>query len=235
MDNIQEKVRLNKSGIFAILAPFRMLIISAVSYFLAAGTFSTPRFHLFLTIGLCGAIVGAAYLAKMPDLANSRGKSQPGTKRWDLYIVVPYILLITLVIPCTAALDTVRFEVSSMGWFSFCSGVILYILSFILIQWSMLVNHHFEGTVRIQEERNHQVIASGPYRIVRHPGYAGMLIFGLSSVLMLGSYYSYIPMFASVTLLIIRTVLEDRMLKDELDGYVEYSLQTRYRLVPMVW
>jgi hypothetical protein len=62
-----------------------------------------------------------------------------------------------------------------------------------------------------------------------------MLIFGLSLVLMLGSYYSYIPMFVSVTLLIFRTALGDRMLKDELNGYVQYSLQTRYRLVPRIW
>jgi len=228
-------VRLEKAGIFAILSPFRWMVMSSAAFFAAAGSFRAPRFYGYLAVCFVGAAVWAVLLARSPDLANSRGKSQRGTKKWDLFLVIPYILILILVIPLIAGLDTVRFGWSSVGWGSFWVGAALYALSWCFIEWAMHVNHYFEGTVRIQTDRDHHVITHGPYRYVRHPGYAGMLVSGFSLVLMLGSLYALIPLGVSMILLVTRTALEDRTLQLELEGYREYTEKTRYRLIPLVW
>jgi protein-S-isoprenylcysteine O-methyltransferase Ste14 len=100
----------------------------------------------------------------------------------------------------------------------------------------MLVNPHFEKTVRIQRDRSHKVIDAGPYRIVRHPGYACVIPgFVLCPPLVLGSWWSFVPALAAVIVLVIRTALEDRTLRNELPGYKEYAQRVRYRLLPGVW
>ena len=93
----------------------------------------------------------------------------------------------------------------------------------------------FEKTVRIQTERGHRVIDTGPYAVVRHPGYAGLCLFMLASALALESLYALIPAALVVMVLIVRTALEDRMLLEELPGYEAYAQQTRFRLLPGVW
>jgi protein-S-isoprenylcysteine O-methyltransferase Ste14 len=101
--------------------------------------------------------------------------------------------------------------------------------------WAESVNKFFEPTVRIQTDRGHTVIDSGPYALVRHPGYlaAGLLVLGLP--LSLGSYWALVPAALSNVLLVVRTALEDRTLREELPGYKEYTQRVRYRLVPGVW
>ena len=99
----------------------------------------------------------------------------------------------------------------------------------------MIVNKHFEGFVRIQKDRDHKVITSGPYKIIRHPGYAGMVLTSISMPLLLGSIYAFIPVCISLILLLIRTYKEDETLQAELEGYSEYVQMTKYRLIPFVW
>ena len=91
----------------------------------------------------------------------------------------------------------------------------LYILAFALLQWAMIVNRHFEGTVRIQKDRGHQVVAAGPYRAIRHPGYLAMIVNSLATPLMIGSVYALIPAGFAVAVMIVRTALEDRTLRQE--------------------
>ena len=93
----------------------------------------------------------------------------------------------------------------------------------------------FSKIVRIQTERGHTVVDTGPYRLVRHPGYAGMIVFMLASALALESLWALIPAALVAVVLVIRTALEDRTLLAELPGYRQYAQQTRYRLVPGVW
>lgn len=99
----------------------------------------------------------------------------------------------------------------------------------------MITNRYFETTVRIQKDRGHQVIATGPYKIVRHPGYVGIILSVLSFSLIIGSLFSLIPAGIIILLFIVRTLLEDKTLHDELDGYPEYSKQVKYRLLPGIW
>jgi protein-S-isoprenylcysteine O-methyltransferase Ste14 len=99
----------------------------------------------------------------------------------------------------------------------------------------MLTNEFFSRDVRIQEDRGHAVVSDGPYRLVRHPGYAGFIVATLATPLVLGSLWALIPAALATAGLVVRTALEDRTLKEELDGYREFAQQTRYRLLPGIW
>lgn len=93
----------------------------------------------------------------------------------------------------------------------------------------------FSAMVRIQAERGHAVISQGPYRFVRHPGYAGGIVYQIAVPLVLGSWWAFIPSLLAVACLILRTVLEDHTLHSELDGYQDYAQHVPYRLFPGIW
>jgi len=101
--------------------------------------------------------------------------------------------------------------------------------------WPMLVNPFFSTAVRIQSDRGQQVITSGPYAIVRHPGYAGFVLALVASGMALNSLLSIIPAVIMVAVVARRTAIEDRMLQNELAGYPDYSAKVRFRLIPGVW
>ena len=101
--------------------------------------------------------------------------------------------------------------------------------------WAESVNKFFEPTVRIQTDRGHRVIDTGPYAIVRHPGYASGYLLFVGMPLALGSLWALIPAILSCLLLVVRTILEDQTLRNELAGYEEYAQRVRYRLIPGVW
>ena len=89
--------------------------------------------------------------------------------------------------------------------------------------------------VRIQDDRGQQAVTRGPYRFVRHPMYAGVIVFMLSTALVLGSLWALLPAALICVTFILRTALEDRTLQAELPGYAEYAQRTRYRLLPKIW
>ena len=99
----------------------------------------------------------------------------------------------------------------------------------------MSVNTHFETTVRIQHDRDHRVISGGPYQIVRHPGYCGLIIVNFGSAMIIGSMYGLITATLTLAIIGIRTWLEDRTLQAELTGYRDFCKRTKYRLLPLVW
>jgi protein-S-isoprenylcysteine O-methyltransferase Ste14 len=104
-----------------------------------------------------------------------------------------------------------------------------------LLLWSMIVNSFFNTIVRIQSDRNHTVITTGPYRFVRHPGYLGTILCYLFTPLLLGSWWGLIPALGAMAVLIYRTWREDCTLQAELPGYCEYASRTKYRLLPGIW
>ncbi len=104
-----------------------------------------------------------------------------------------------------------------------------------LFAWSMLVNPFFSSQVRIQSDRGQRVIGAGPYAIVRHPGYAGQLLFAVASGVALNSLFAVIVLVIAFLPLFRRTMVEDRMLHDELPGYADYAAKVRYRLIPGIW
>jgi protein-S-isoprenylcysteine O-methyltransferase Ste14 len=101
--------------------------------------------------------------------------------------------------------------------------------------WSMAVNRHAETTVRIQTDREHTVLATGPYRFVRHPMYVGAMLLYAGSALVLGSFWALVTAGLIAAALVVRTSLEERTLRRELPGYEDFTSRTRYRLIPGVW
>jgi protein-S-isoprenylcysteine O-methyltransferase Ste14 len=101
--------------------------------------------------------------------------------------------------------------------------------------WALTVNRFFSSDARIQRDRGHQVVTDGPYRFVRHPGYAGSMLLALAMPLALGSWWSYLPALAAAALMLRRLLIEDRMLRAELEGYADYAARVRWRLLPGVW
>lgn len=109
------------------------------------------------------------------------------------------------------------------------------ILGYGFSSWALIENRFFSVTVRIQTERGHHVIVTGPHRIMRHPGYAGGLLGYICIPLLLDSLWAFIPAILLMVVMIVRTALEDKTLQTELPGYKEYVQKTRYRLFPGVW
>jgi protein-S-isoprenylcysteine O-methyltransferase Ste14 len=99
----------------------------------------------------------------------------------------------------------------------------------------MKSNTYFSTLVRLQMDRGHKVASGGPYRYVRHPGYVGFIVMSLATPLSLGTLSGLLPAGITTLLLIIRTALEDKTLKNELVGYAEYSGKVKYKLLPPIW
>jgi len=173
-------------------------------------------------------------LGKHKELVEERSQIGAGAKSWDKVIGGIGVLggLLILII---AGLDE-RFGWSgSLPLWVQVAAFVLLGLSYPLFTWAMVSNKYFSTVVRIQKERGHSVQTGGPYRFVRHPGYASLLVSYITIPIALGSLWACIPMALLVINLIIRTALEDRTLQNELDGYKEYAGRVRYRLIPGLW
>lgn len=171
-----------------------------------------------------------------PDLLAERARymQHEDAKPWDK-LLSPLVGLGGGLIPLVAGLDAL-FGWSpgfSMGGKILALAVIL--AGFALGSYALIENRFFSGVVRIQAERGHRVVSSGPYHWMRHPGYAGALLAFLATPVFLDSVWAFLPALAITVLLVVRTRLEDRTLQDELDGYRDYARQVRYRLLPGVW
>ena len=114
-------------------------------------------------------------------------------------------------------------------------GFILISLGYAFAAWALAENRFFSSVVRIQTDRGHVVCDSGPYRFVRHPGYAGNILALFGIVLALGSVWTLIPAAVALIIAVIRTVLEDQTLQEELPGYRDYARRLRYRLIPGIY
>jgi protein-S-isoprenylcysteine O-methyltransferase Ste14 len=172
-----------------------------------------------------------------PGMAKERMRAgaSEDTKSWDKVIVPIVAIYLPLVILLIIGLDR-RFHWSPGSTPVFwIIAIVLIILGAILSTWAMAANAFFSSHVRIQGERGQQVIKSGPYKLIRHPGYFGGILYYVSLPLLLGSLWSLIPIALLVILLIVRTVLEEHTLINELAGYKEYMKETRYRWIPGIW
>jgi protein-S-isoprenylcysteine O-methyltransferase Ste14 len=114
-------------------------------------------------------------------------------------------------------------------------GIFFCMAGYSFAGWALVENRFFSSTVRIQVERGHAVCDSGPYRIIRHPGYAGNLLPLAGIVMALGSVWTIIPAALALMIAVTRTELEDRTLQEELPGYQEYAQRVRYRLIPWIY
>jgi protein-S-isoprenylcysteine O-methyltransferase Ste14 len=175
----------------------------------------------------------ACLLRWNPVLIRRRARLGKDTKTWDkvwLVLFAPVVMAI-FVVAVLKAPD----EVSSAPGAAWLLGLAIFVPGWALAIWSMVVNPFFEKTVRIQTDHGHRVIDTGPYAYVRHPGYVGFVGWMLSTPLLLGSAWAFVPALLAVVCIVIRTALEDRTLHAELPGYAEYAARVRFRLIPRVW
>jgi protein-S-isoprenylcysteine O-methyltransferase Ste14 len=208
----------------------------AVVLFLGSGRLDWMRAWLLIGVTVGAQIgVGVALQRISPDLLTERSRFPKDTAPWDK-VLAPLVALVgPVAVWLTAAWDM------RVGWppavpvlwsalaFAVC------VLGIFLTSWAMATNRFFTSTVRIQAERGHVPIESGPYRYMRHPGYSGALAFTLASPVALGSWRALIPAALTAAVLVLRTALEDRTLRAGLPGYEDYSRRTRSRLLPPVW
>lgn len=162
------------------------------------------------------------------------GKAQD-VKSWDKVLSLLMAVSISFPLMIVAGLDH-RFGWSPVfpTWLNIL-GFILIVIGYTFASWALAENRFFSSVVRIQTDRGHMVCDSGPYRIVRHPGYAGNILALPGIVLALSSVWTIIPVIVALIIAVIRTVLEDKTLQEELPGYRDYVRRVRYRLIPGVF
>ena len=216
--------------VFVVLVPFLPLFIS--------WDWGWWEAWAYALIGILGFIVSRFLAARRhPDLLAERSKfmQHEDTKPWD-NILARLVGLGGAWIPLFAGLD------ARYGWSGVDFGLTEEIIALVMIvagfafgSWALMENRFFSGVVRIQKERGHHVISTGPYAWVRHPGYAGALLNYWFTPILLDSLWTFVPVVFITVILVIRTSLEDRTLQKELPGYKEYAQKTRFRLLPGVW
>jgi len=172
-----------------------------------------------------------------PGLLQERSKfgKDQNMKSWDKILFPLMAVSISFPIVIVSGLDH-HFGWSPIFpvWFNIL-GFIFIVFGYTFAGWAFVENRFFSSVVRIQTDRGHMVCNSGPYRIVRHPGYAGNFLALLGIVLALGSVWTIIPVIVSLIITVIRTALEDKTLQEELPGYRDYTLHVRYRLIPGIF
>lgn len=188
-------------------------------------------------IFVLGFLVSRAIAArKTPDILKERANynQQENTQPWDKWLS-PAVAFGSVFILLVAGLDAkYRWSAGFSGLVEMI-GLALILLGYLLGTYAFVTNAFFSGTVRIQDDRGHKVVSDGPYAWVRHPGYLGSLITNLGIPLLLDSAWAYIPAIIFNILFIVRTLLEDQFLQQNLEGYREFAQKVRYRLFPGIW
>jgi protein-S-isoprenylcysteine O-methyltransferase Ste14 len=215
--------------IVVVIVPLLPLLIS--------GAWDWWEAWVYGVIGILGFVVSRALAAKRhPDILAERARSMEmkDAKPWDKFLA-PVMALGSVIILIVAGLDKL------FGWTSPFSlpvklvALILILFGFVLGSWALMENRFFSGVVRIQTDRGHYVVTTGPYRFVRHPGYVGALWSYLAMPIFLNSLWAFIPTGLLVIVIFLRTYMEDKTLQTELPGYKEFSQKTKYRLLPGIW
>lgn len=212
------------------------IVITALPLFLAAGTIAWSAGWIYLILLYGWLLIGILLLLRYnPGLLAERINISPANqKAWDkVFVLLLNVFFFAWVI--LMPLDAVRFHWSQMPlWLQVVGGIAL-VVSFVLMSFTFRENSYLSATVRVQEERGQKVVSTGPYHLVRHPMYAGGLFMFLGTPLLLGSWYGLLLVVLFLPALFVRTVLEERTLRQELSGYEEYMKQVKYRLVPYIW
>ena len=203
--------------------------------FLAAGRLDYWQGWIYNLMNLVFFALTARVLRNSPELVAERLHPGRGVKWWDRgYFLLSTPLYVAALV--VAGIDAGRGHWGTRpGMAPYLAGVVFYVAGQGLFLWAKKVNPFFSSVARIQADRGQTVCHEGPYRICRHPGYLGGLLFGLSTPVILGSYWALIPQAMAAVLLVGRTFLEDRMLTKDLLWYEEYRRSVRSRLLPGVW
>jgi len=211
--------------------------VLALLFFATSGTERWPAAQVYLAL-IAVMVLGLGLMLVRRDFAllaeRMRSPIQREQKGWDRLLIgtllVLYVGWFVLI-----ELDAERFHWSNVPLAVQVIGAILIFITF-CITWLVIRENSFAApVVKIQSERGHYVVTTGPYAFVRHPMYAGTIPFLIGTPLMLGSWWGLLVSPLLIVLLALRAVLEERTLKAELEGYADYAKRVRYRFVPHIW
>jgi len=222
-----------RRGILSLAVFF---VILGVALFLPAGDIRWGKGWLFILVFFVLTVPSAIYLWRTnPEIFVARSRIfRAGTKRWDK-VLMAFLFFSLTAIFIVAGFDAGRFHWSSVPPWLTVLGYVLLSICFFLSVWAESVNKFAEPSVRIQTDRGHKVIDTGPYAIVRHPMYLSGLFLCAGIPLTLGSFWALIPGAVTTIVLVVRTILEDRTLQRELEGYKAYAARVPHRLIPGIW
>ena len=211
----------------------------AIALLWPAGTWQWWEAWILIGLWAAFAVATIVFLIRNdPALLAERMKSSPvqkGQKRWDKVLML-LMIIVGIGLYIIPGFDVVRYEWSeSLPLWLEILAMVLHVPGFVFIVWIMHENTYLSRVVKIDEERGHQVITTGPYALVRHPMYSAVIVLVFAVPMALGSRFGLIPAVLMAVLMIVRTVFEDRTLHTELTGYPEYAKQTPYRLFPGIW
>ncbi len=199
----------------------------------SSGRIDLPFFWAYLAVLAGFAIV--AMLTVSPELLRERVKPGEGG-RDNLALLRVAVAAAFLSQWIVAGLDVGRFHWSDTVPLALRVVALTSVgVVFAIWYWAMRINPFFSTEVRIQRERGHYVVSAGPYRFVRHPGYAAFALLGWGGPLALGSWWAAMTHIVVIVLFVRRAALEDRVLREELEGYTAYAATVRYRFLPGVW
>lgn len=229
--------KLNPAKIWMRLV-IRMTLFS-VALMWPAGTWRWWEAWIIVGLWTVFGVVMTHYLLRHdPALLAERLKLVPlhkEQKAWDKVIMLLFFIagIGLYIIP---GFDVVRYEWSEPLpiWMKLLA-MLVHLPCFVFLGWVMRENTYLSQVVKIDNERGHQVVTSGPYALVRHPMYTVIIILLFAVPVALGSKFAVILAIFLMMLLIVRTYFEDRTLHAELEGYPDYAKQTRYRLIPGIW
>jgi protein-S-isoprenylcysteine O-methyltransferase Ste14 len=211
-------------------------LLIALILFLSAGTVAWIAGWIFLILFYSFSIPLDRMLLKHdPGLMEERVTMfKPNQKGWDkVFVTLFYVIFIAWL--ALMPLDAVRFHWSQVPVWLQVVGALALSCSFFLMYLTFRENPYLSSMVRMQEERGQTVVSTGPYRYVRHPLYASSLLFIPGIALLLGSSYGLLLSVVFMGMFAVRAVLEERVLREELQGYDAYMAQVKYRLIPHVW
>jgi protein-S-isoprenylcysteine O-methyltransferase Ste14 len=206
--------------------------VVGVILFCAAGRWDVWFFWVYM--GLLELACAAGGLLADPSLARERIRPGPGGKDYFIAIFLMPLWVGQFVV---AGLDVGRFRWTAdfLPLALVIVGLVLVAAGWGIVTWAVVVNRFFSSVVRIQRDRGHHVITTGPYHYVRHPGYAAALLLFPCSGWALGSWLAFLIGLVLTLPIIRRTIIEDRTLREQLEGYGQYAEKVRYRLLPGVW
>ena len=214
---------------FIVVIPFLPLLIS--------WRWNWWEAWVYAIISILGFAISRMLAARRhPDLITERARfmQHENAKPWDK-LLAPFLGLGGGLVMLVAGLDAL------FGWSPMFSlplkilSLLVILAGYALGSYALIENRFFSGMVRLQTDRGHQLVSSGPYRWIRHPGYTGALLTYLATPFFLDSRWSFMPVLFITIVLVIRTRLEDEVLQNELEGYRDYTKQVRYRLLPGIW
>lgn len=205
-----------------------------VILFVSAGRIDWPMGWASLGIYILISIIN--FMLVDPTLVTERAQIRTGVNIRDMILASLSFLFFFPLTLLVAGLDIGRYAWSPTIPLAIqVIALLVFAFGNAIGSWAMVQNKYFSTFIRIQEDRDHEVITSGPYHWVRHPGYAGVILASIALPISLGSLWALIPAFIGACGFVVRTFFEDRVLLEELNGYREYAQSVPFRLLPGIW